>query len=85
MTTGSARPLEDAFRIAQHELVRWVGELTGLGMLDAYQLVSQVGLAPVANVVDTNYTVVAKLAKRYLPGVDVMGGAHARLRAGNPG
>ena len=30
MTTGSARPLEDAFRIAHAELVRWVRELTGL-------------------------------------------------------
>ena len=70
MTTGSARPLEDAFRIAHTELVRWVAELTGLSVMDAYQLVSQTVLTPVANVVDTNYTVVAKLAKRYLPGVD---------------
>src|SRR4051812_36093592 len=29
MTTGSARPLEDAFRIAQTELVRWLGEELG--------------------------------------------------------
>ena len=25
MSTGSARPLEDAFRIAQHDLVTWIG------------------------------------------------------------
>ena len=81
MTTGSARPLEDAFRIAHTELVRWVAELTGLSAMDAYQLVSQIVLTPVANVVDTNYTVVAKLAKRYLPGGTVMDGAHARLQA----
>src|SRR5436190_5593916 len=40
MTTGSARPLEDAFRIAHTDLVRWVSELTGLSVLDAVQLVS---------------------------------------------
>jgi acetamidase/formamidase len=81
MTTGSARPLEDAFRIAHSELVNWVRELTGLSSMDAYQLVSQTALTPIANVVDNNYTVVAKLAKRYLPGTRVMEGFHDRLRA----
>ena len=80
MTTGSARPLEDAFRIAHSELVRWVQELIGLSAMDAYQLVSQTALTPIANVVDTNYTVVAKIAKAYLPGVRAMNGTHARLR-----
>jgi acetamidase/formamidase len=81
MTTGSARPLEDAFRIAHTELVHWVSELTGLSTLDAYQLVSQAALTPVANVVDTNYTVVAKLPKALLNGATAMGGMHDRLRA----
>jgi acetamidase/formamidase len=80
MTTGSARPLEDAFRIAHTELVRWTAELLDLSELDAYQLVSQVALTPVANVVDTNYTVVAKLPKAVLRGVPAMSGTHARLR-----
>ncbi len=80
MTTGSARPLEDAFRIAHTQLVRWVAELTGLGELDAYQLVSQVATTPIANVVDTNYTVVARFPKSLLRGATVMGGAHDRLR-----
>jgi acetamidase/formamidase len=80
MTTGSARPLEDAFRIAHSELVRWVSELTGLSPMDAYQLVSQTALTPVANVVDTAYTVVAKMAKSYLRGAVAMDGAHQRLR-----
>ena len=66
MSTGSARPLEDAFRVSQHDLVTWAAALTGWEKLDAYQLVSQAGLAPAGNVVDTNYTMVAKLAKRYL-------------------
>ena len=63
MTTGSTKPLEDAFRIAQVQMVRWVAELTGQSELDAYQLVSQTCLSPVANVVDTVYTMVAKVPK----------------------
>lgn len=80
MATGSARPLEDAFRIAHSELVRWTAELLELSVLDAYQLVSQVALTPVANVVDTVYTVVAKLPKALLGDVRAMGDAHDRLR-----
>jgi acetamidase/formamidase len=81
MSTGSARPLEDAFRIAQADLVQWVAELTGLSQLDAYQFISQSVEAPLANVVDTNYTSVAKLRKEWLPGrAEVMRGSHERLR-----
>ncbi len=80
MTAGSARPLEDAFRIAHSQLVHWVVELTGASVMDAYQLVSQTAETPVANVVDPNYTVVAKMAKKYLPGVEAMAGTHQRLR-----
>jgi acetamidase/formamidase len=81
ITTGSTKPLEDAFRIAHSELIGWVGAETGLSTLDAYQLVSQAVLTPVANVVDTVYTMTAKLPKTALPGVTAMGGVHARLRA----
>ncbi|MEU6798718.1 acetamidase/formamidase family protein [Nonomuraea wenchangensis] len=81
MSTGSARPLEDAYRISQHDLVTWTAELTGLDTLDAYQLVSQAGEAPVGNVCDTNYTMVAKLPKAYLGGPGVYESAHERLRA----
>ncbi len=80
MTAGSARPLEDAFRIAHTELVHWVRELTSLSAMDAYQLVSQTALTPIANVVDTNYTVVAMLAKRHLRGATIMDGMHERMR-----
>ena len=79
ITTGSARPLEDAFRIAQTELVRWLEAEFGLAMLDAYQLVSQAVESPLANVVDTNYTSVAKIAKQYLPPMPAMRDTHARL------
>lgn len=81
MTTGSTKPLEDAFRISQVQMVHWVAELTGLSMMDSYQFVSQAVQSPVANVVDTNYTMVAKLNKAYLPGIVTMNGVHQRLRA----
>ena len=80
MTTGSARPLEDAFRMSQHDLVGWTAQLLGLEELDAYQLVSQTGLAPAGNVVDTNYTMVGKLPKSVLGASQAYDGLHARLR-----
>lgn len=81
MSIGAARPLEDAYRIAQHDLVTWLVELTGLELLDTYQLVAQAADAPVGNVCDPNYTFVAKLVKQYLPNpVTAYGGVHARLR-----
>ncbi|TDD83620.1 acetamidase [Actinomadura darangshiensis] len=80
MSTGSARPLEDAFRISQHDLVTWTSSLLGLDELDAYQLVSQTVLAPAGNVVDTNYTMLAKLPKTVLSGASAYDGVHDRLR-----
>jgi acetamidase/formamidase len=80
MSTGSARPLEDAFRISQVDLVQWLGEGWGLDRLDAYQLLTQAAEAPVANVVDPNYTFVSKLAKDLLPAAELYGGMHRRLR-----
>jgi amidase len=80
MSSGSTRPLEDAFRISQHDVITWVAAELDLDLLDAYQLVSQAGEAPVGNVTDPNYTMLAKVAKSYLPGIEVYGGVHARLR-----
>jgi acetamidase/formamidase len=80
MSAGSARPLEDAFRIAQHDLIQWVQADYGLPMLDAYQLVSQAVESPLANVVDPNYTSIAKIRKEWLPKAVAMSGTHARLR-----
>ena len=81
ITTGSTKPLEDAFRVAHTEMVHWLSSETGLSTLDAYQLVSQAVLTPVANVVDTVYTMTAKLPKAVLRGVEPMGGMHRRMRA----
>ena len=81
MTTGSTKPLEDAFRISHQQMVHWVSDLTGQSTIDSYQFVSQTALTPVANVVDTNYTMVAKVAKRHLGKVDIMHNTHNKLRA----
>ncbi|MBN1173610.1 MAG: acetamidase/formamidase family protein, partial [Micromonosporaceae bacterium] len=81
MSIGSARPLEDAYRLSQHDLVTWTSDLTGLDTLDAYQLVSQAATAPVGNVCDTNYTMVAALPKSCLRGATMFDDTHRRLRA----
>lgn len=80
LSTASTRPLEDAYRASQHDMVAWIASLTQLDQLDAYQLLSQAGQAPVANVCDPNYTMTAKLDKRYLQGAQIYQGAHQRLR-----
>jgi len=81
MVAGSYRPLEDAFRIAHTQLIGWISSATGLSLMDTYQLVTQGSRSPIANVVDANYTIVAKMPKRYLPrDIDWMGGTHSRLR-----
>ncbi len=67
MVAGSARPLIDAFRLAHVELIEWLEADYGFERWEAYQVVSQVGESTVANIVDPNYTVVAKFPKRYLP------------------
>ena len=77
MSTGSVRPLDDAYRISQ---LGWTGELLGLDPLDALQLVGQAGLAPVANMVAPNHTMVAKLPRWALGGARAYDGLHERLR-----
>ncbi len=81
MVVGSSRPMEDSWRIAQLEMVRWFEELYGLHPLDAYQLLSQITEVPVANVVDTNYSVVVKVRKALLPKTVAYHGIHADLRS----
>jgi acetamidase/formamidase len=80
MTAGSARPLEDAFRIAQTDLIQWIAQECSLDVMDAYQLMTQISESPVANVVDPNYTFIAKMRKQYLPAHAAYGGLHGRLR-----
>ncbi len=81
MTVGSSRPLEDSWRIGNAEMTHWVADLYGLHPMDAYQLISQVSEAPIANVVDANYSVVVKAAKSLLPPASAYDSIHADLRA----
>lgn len=66
MTIGSARPLEDAARIAFREMVDWMAHDYGWDRLDAYMFLSLAARARIAQIVDPLYTVVVKLHKRYL-------------------
>jgi amidase len=66
MTVGSARPMEDAARIAYRELLDWIVAEYPFDRLDAYQLLTQAGTLYVGNMVDTNYSLVAGIEKAYL-------------------
>jgi len=66
MAIGSARPLEDAARIAYKELVLWMEAEYGFDRWDAYMMLSQCGLVRLGNFVDPKYTVGAGIEKKYL-------------------
>ena len=67
MAIGSVRPLDAAYAIAHVELLDWLVQDYGFESFEALQVLSQVGSARVGNVVDPNYSVVARFPKRYLP------------------
>jgi acetamidase/formamidase len=67
MVAASARPLMDAFKIAHYELLNWLVADYGFERMEGLQVISQAGRCRIGNVVDPNYTVVAKLPKKYLP------------------
>lgn len=67
MAVGSARPLEDAARIAWKELIAWLVEDYGLEAIEAYELLGLAGEMRLGNMVDPNYSMVAKVARRWLP------------------
>lgn len=68
MVVGSARPMEDAARIAYSQMVLWLESEYGFDRLDAYQLLTQAGRCYIGNMVDPNYSLVASCPKHYLPG-----------------
>jgi amidase len=80
ISVGAARPLEHAHRTSQHDLVTWTADLTGLDLLDAYQLVSPAGRAAPGNVCDPNHTRHAAIGETHLRGALAVGGVHGRLR-----
>jgi len=67
MTACSSRPLMEAYKLAHYEMVKWLSSDYGFERWDALQMLSQVGRCRVGNVVDPNYTVVAKYPKKHLP------------------
>jgi hypothetical protein len=58
--------MEDAARIANIELCLWLEEEFGFTRWEAYELITQVGGLYVGNMVDTNYSLVASMLKKYL-------------------
>ncbi len=66
MVVGSARPMEDAARIANTELILWLEAEHGYDRWDAYQLLTQAGGLYVGNMVDTTYSLVASIDRRFL-------------------
>ena len=67
MAIGSVRPLRAAYAAAHVELLAWLIEDFGFYRMEAFQVLSQVGTTRIGNVVDPNYSVVARFPKRYLP------------------
>ena len=67
MVLGSARPLLEAFQHATTELQRWLMAEHGLTERGAQTFMGQATEYEIANVVDPNFTVVAKIRKATLP------------------
>lgn len=66
MAVGSARPMEDAARMAYRDLVRWLVTDYGYEESEAYFLCTQAGRVRLGNMVDPKYTLGASMAKRFL-------------------
>jgi amidase len=66
MSIGSARPMEDAARIAYADLVDWMVTRYGFDKWDAYFILTQIGRVRLGNMVDPNYTIGASISKEYL-------------------
>jgi amidase len=66
MSIGSARPMEDAARIAYRDLVRWLVADYGFEESEAYFLLTQAGRVRLGNLVDPKYTLGASILKTYL-------------------
>ena len=66
MAIGSARPMEDAVRIAYRELIHWMVADYGWDQEEAYLFLTQAGRVRLGNMVDPKYTMGASIAKTYL-------------------
>ncbi len=66
MSVGSARPMEDAARMAYRDLVRWLVADYGFEESEAYFLCTQAGKVRVGNMVDPKYTLGASMKKSWI-------------------
>ncbi len=66
MTTGSLHSLIDAVRVAQVEMLNWLVSDYGFQKWEGWQVLSQAGTMRIGNIVDPNFTVVAKFPKALL-------------------
>lgn len=67
MCVGSARPMEDAARIACCEMIEWMREY-GWSEEEAYQAITMDAETYVGNMVDSAYSVVVKMKKAFVEG-----------------
>jgi acetamidase/formamidase len=67
MVLGSARPLLEALQHADTEMLTWLMTDYGFDERSASILMGEALEIDVANIVDPNFTVVTKIAKKYLP------------------
>ncbi len=66
-TVGNARPLDQALQHATTEMLRWLTADYGLTMQEASILLGQCVDYDLGNVYDPAYTMVCRLAKKWLP------------------
>lgn len=72
-TVGNARPLDQCVQHATTEMLRWLQEDYGLDAVGANILMGQCVEYDLGNIFDPAYTMVCKLPKRVLAGLDSSG------------
>ncbi len=65
-TTGCARPLEDAMRLAFEEMIYWMADEWGVPEPEGYMLLGQIAEARCTQVVNPKYTYICKVPKAIL-------------------
>ncbi|MBW7885987.1 MAG: acetamidase, partial [Caldilineaceae bacterium] len=66
-TVGNARPLDQSLQHATTEMVRWLQREYGMEAAAVQTLMGQVVDYELGNMFDPAYTMVCKMAKRWLP------------------
>lgn len=66
MSVGSARPMEDAARMAYRDLIRWLVADYGYEESEAYFLCTQAGRVRLGNMVDPKYSMGAGILKAHI-------------------